>query len=897
MATVICFTVAALFTVYSVVDIVEELSTNQLEDFTLTSFEYFVDQMDASFSEITNLTNEFTNDVKRAYTNTASNVTFSSLGKYFVLGENGVLAVTVIFENENNTKLMTNFENTTQYGVFVHKTFDNTTETYKKYCDTKCYTQVKQYKKNIWSEPYWLRVDDNKKLVVNCANPIMIYDNKTQKEIFLGVVIVTIDLNYFDNLLDDYRLGNFSYNLLVSKEGVFAIHPMRKYVMKKVFADTKFFSEHIFGEDNSNFTENQNAIWQVINKHAKYTEVDSIGVFKSEKSVVFCKVIEANQWFAFTVLPNSIMHNNSRELHSSLLLLLMTVGILILMFVAFFINYITSPLKYMNRIVTTFDEVDIFDWKFPIIKTGDEAENISKAFNDLINTLQTTHSKFIDASSELANAQKVQESFESNLSKIIEHHTSELIGHNKLLDMALSNVSALSDLGMLITSTLSLEKISFAVFEEIEKLIPINAFAIFIYNEKTNSLHCNYPIDNGSRTPPVKLSITEVTTISVKSFVTNKEIIVNNLEFEYQNHLLMKPQSTFDRGINSIYSNTISDGGNVLGVFTLQSKFKGIWCEFNFDIIKNLKTYLDASIRNILSYENLRQTIWELNSAQAKLLETEKMASLGQLTAGIAHEIKNPLNFVINFSELSKTLVTELRDEIKNLKENKNINSENISSSIDDVEDLISDLELNISKINEHSKRADNITKGMLQHARKGIDEAEFSLVNINNFVKEYSQLSFYGAKATDSTFNVKIFYELDESIGEVNVVSHNFSRVIINIVGNACFAAHERAKQTNKSLNFQPMVTVRTVNHRNKFSVIIKDNGTGIPAENAAKIFSPFFTTKSTGQGTGLGLSISYEIIVDGHNGEISFDTEENEFTEFKITIPKNLGQNLEQN
>jgi len=912
--TFACFAVAAVITVYSVVNLVQVMSTKQLEDFTSTSFEYFAEQIDHSANNIALLAEGFANEMKQTYieTDALALARFHTIGRSWIVGNHGVLALIVIFENEPHIKRLNSFENTYQNGVFEHKILKTSDSVYKNRIASKCYKLVKQEEKYAWSEPYYVKIPGKgKKFVVECTHPIIVYDDETKQEIFVGAISIIIDLNHIDNMLDEYRLGGHSYNLLVSKEGLFVIHPMKKYLMQRAF----HFPENVFSdvfsqntvekkgtrpnnliEKKLNLSKNQKAILQVMKGKIKYAEVDSIGNFYCGKSVVFCKTIEANQWFAFTVLPNSILHNNSKKLRDSLFLLLFVVGFIFSITVLLLIIHITKPLRYIEQSISMFDELDVFDWKMPAIKTGDDIENILKSFNILLNALRATHSKLLDAYAELSDAQKSKEHFDTKLERIVEYRISDLTTHNKLLDMALNNINSLNELGMLITSTLSLEKISFLVFNEIKKLIPINVFAIFIYDEKTNSLIGNYGIKDGNKLPPIKLLITENATISEKSFETNKEIIINNLEIEYQNYLLMKPTATFGNPMSSIYANTVVDGGNVLGVFTFQSVNKAIWNEFNFDIMKNLKTYLDASIKNILSYENLRQTILDLNAAQAKLLETEKMASLGQLTAGIAHEIKNPLNFVINFSELSKNLLEELREEINNLKENKNINSENtnsenISDNIGNIEDLINDIELNISKVSEHSKRADSITKGMLQHSRKGKNDIEFSAVNINNFVREYSQLSYHGVKALDSTFNVKMFYELDETLGDVNVVSHNFSRVIINIVGNACYAANERAKQMDKQSDFQPMVKVKTINYRDRFTIIIRDNGVGISNKNASKIFSPFFTTKSTGQGTGLGLSISYEIVVDGHKGEISFSSEENEYAEFRITIPKNLG------
>ncbi|MPM73417.1 Adaptive-response sensory-kinase SasA [bioreactor metagenome] len=405
------------------------------------------------------------------------------------------------------------------------------------------------------------------------------------------------------------------------------------------------------------------------------------------------------------------------------------------------------------------------------------------------------------------------------------------------------------------------------------------------YNEKENILECNYPITSSGENETILIPIVETNSFAVKSFELKEPIIINNLDLEYQKYFLNRSNKFIPEDIKSLYYCPIIDNDNVIGIFTIRSSQQGIFRDFNFDILNTLRTYLDISIKNILSYENLQKSINELQVTQNKLVRNEKMASLGQLTAGIAHEIKNPLNFVINFSDLSMDLIEDIVDEINNLKETKNI------ETINEIEELIEDMKLNVTKINEHSKRADNIIKNMLQHSRG--DAGEYSLVDINALVSEFTKLSYHGMRASDTEFNVNIIYDLDKSLEKVKVVPHNISRVIINVVSNAFFATSKKAKllnETSDTTKFSPEVIIKTINNNNNFVIIVRDNGVGISTDNVPKIFTPFFTTKSTGQGTGLGLSISYEIVIEEHHGEITFETKENEFTEFKITIPKNL-------
>lgn len=270
----------------------------------------------------------------------------------------------------------------------------------------------------------------------------------------------------------------------------------------------------------------------------------------------------------------------------------------------------------------------------------------------------------------------------------------------------------------------------------------------------------------------------------------------------------------------------------------------------------------------------------ELKETQHQLVLSEKMASLGQLTAGIAHEIKNPLNFVNNFAVLSSDLSKELREEI--LRQKANIDPGNLSA----IEELLNDLEQNVTKINEHGRRADSIVKGMLLHSRGKSGERQPT--DVNALLAEYVNLAYHGLRAQDQSFNIKIETKFDPSVGIVSVVPQNLSRVFLNIVNNGCYAANEKKK--TRGPDFMPTISVSTKNLGEKIEVRIRDNGNGIPASVLDKIFNPFFTTKPTGAGTGLGLSLSYDIIVEEHKGEIRVDTREGEYAEFIILLPKQI-------
>jgi signal transduction histidine kinase len=267
---------------------------------------------------------------------------------------------------------------------------------------------------------------------------------------------------------------------------------------------------------------------------------------------------------------------------------------------------------------------------------------------------------------------------------------------------------------------------------------------------------------------------------------------------------------------------------------------------------------------------DLTETLQNLKSTQSQLIQSEKMASLGELTAGIAHEIQNPLNFVNNFSEVNKELLEELKDEVD-------------KGNIDEVKAIATDVIENEKKINHHGKRADAIVKGMLQHSRASAGQTEPT--DINALVDEYFRLAYHGLRARDNLFNATLKTDYDESIASINIIPQDIGRVILNLITNAFYAVTEKKKQLQDG--YEPIVSVSTKKIRDKIEVRVKDNGNGIPQKVLDKIFQPFFTTKPTGQGTGLGLSLSYDII-KAHGGEIKVETKDGEGSKFVIQITK---------
>lgn len=308
--------------------------------------------------------------------------------------------------------------------------------------------------------------------------------------------------------------------------------------------------------------------------------------------------------------------------------------------------------------------------------------------------------------------------------------------------------------------------------------------------------------------------------------------------------------------------------GSIVMLFLLTVTFL-IWVNYRSQRKKN--ALLNDQNKQITGHrDELQRAFDQLRQTQNQLIQSEKMASLGELTAGIAHEIQNPLNFVNNFSEVSIELLEELKEEEE--KGNK-----------EEVITITNDLSQNLEKIRHHGRRADAIVKGMLQHSHASSGQKE--PIDINSLADEYLRLAYHGLQAKDKSFNATLTTSFSKTIPPANVIAQDIGRVLLNLYNNAFYAVTK--KKNIAGADFKPEITISTYVDNGHIIIRIKDNGTGIPESIKEKIMQPFFTTKPTGEGTGLGLSLSYDIIVKGHSGGINVNTKEGEFTEFTISLP----------
>ena len=338
------------------------------------------------------------------------------------------------------------------------------------------------------------------------------------------------------------------------------------------------------------------------------------------------------------------------------------------------------------------------------------------------------------------------------------------------------------------------------------------------------------------------------------------------------------------RGYRSMLFVPLLREGAPIGMIGQTRAEPGPFADHHVEMLKTFADQAVIAIQNVKLFEQVQQrtrelskSLDELRTAQDRLVQTEKLASLGQLTAGIAHEIKNPLNFVNNFSALS----AELIDEMTELLENPALDETEKRKELDEIRQL---LKSNLEKVVQHGKRADSIVKNMLLHSRSGAGEQRSA--DVNALVDESLNLAYHGARAEKQGFNITLEREFDPAAGVADIYPQEITRVFLNLISNGFYAATKRAAESGNG--FEPVLKAATKNLGDAIEIRIRDNGTGIPVDVKDKIFNPFFTTKPAGEGTGLGLSMSHDIVVKQHGGTIDVATEPGAFTEFVITLPR---------
>ncbi|MEX2603000.1 MAG: GAF domain-containing protein [Gracilimonas sp.] len=435
-----------------------------------------------------------------------------------------------------------------------------------------------------------------------------------------------------------------------------------------------------------------------------------------------------------------------------------------------------------------------------------------------------------------------------------------------------AELQTVNNISKAMVSQLEFDNLIEFVGEQMRETFKADIVYLAIHDRKSNMLHFPYYFGDQAESRPFGNGITE-------KIILNKEPLLVNHDIEEAYDKIKAEKK--GKMVESYLGVPIISENKSIGVISVQSKEQeNRFSENDLRLLTTIAANVGIAIQNAEAYQKLQAALNELKSAQEQLVQQEKLASLGQLTAGIAHEIKNPLNFVNNFSELSVELIEEAREELQG--EWAKGKSERVKEALE----ILNNIEINLRKIHEHGTRADGIVKSMLQHSRGG--SGKMDPTDLNGLVKEYVNLAFHGMRASKKPFNVDIDVQVDDEIGKIPLIVEDFSRVILNLCNNAFDAMREKLneKEKVKSEPYSPKLSVRTKSENGKATIEIEDNGPGIPKEIKDKILQPFFTTKKGTEGTGLGLSITNDV-VKAHGGELDIQTEKDK-TCFSITLSR---------
>ncbi|HET7383658.1 MAG TPA: ATP-binding protein [Pseudolabrys sp.] len=488
------------------------------------------------------------------------------------------------------------------------------------------------------------------------------------------------------------------------------------------------------------------------------------------------------------------------------------------------------------------------------VNTGDELEALADQFNDM--------------------AGRLEESY-TGLEKKVELRTRELA-------QSVGELRALGEVTQAVNSTVDLETVLTTIVAKATQLSSTEAGAIYVFDDANQEfrLRATYGLDDAAvaeiRDRHIRIGSGAIGEAAVRRMPLQIPDIQDD------------PSTTLDiivrAGFRALLIVPLLGADKIVGALVVRRRQPGEFSKGTIEMLQTFGAQSVLAIQNARLFESveartreLAKSLDELRTAQDRLVQTEKLASLGQLTAGIAHEIKNPLNFVNNFSSVSVELIDELRQALDGAKLDDKLRGE-----ISEIADM---LQGNLDKVVQHGKRADSIVKNMLLHSRQG--SGEHRPVEINSIVEESLNLAYHGARAEKQGFNITLEKSFDPGAGEVDLYPQEITRVLLNLISNGFYAATKRKAEANGG-DYEPILAAVTKDLGDRVEIRIRDNGTGIPPEIKERMFNPFFTTKPAGEGTGLGLSISHDIIVKQHGGSIEVDTQPGEFTEFKIILPR---------
>ncbi len=650
-----------------------------------------------------------------------------------------------------------------------------------------------------------------------------------------GVSIAEVNLKLIWDVVSQIKVGEKGHAYVVGSQGRLIAHPDISLVLRNT--------------DMSKLAQVQAAM---------SGNPDSVDPLQGALNIQGQEVLTASapiaplKWTMFVELPVKEAYASLYQALQRLAIVLAAASIFAVLAGIFLARRMVGPIQALRAGAERIGSGD-FAQRISI-RTGDELEGLANQFNDM--------------------GARLQESY-ADLENKVEKRTSEL-------SESLQQQTATADVLKVISrSAFDLKSVLTTLTESAKALCGASLGIICLRDGEVMRLQaesgCPQAFIDFMHANPIRPGRE---TITGRVFMESKPVHVPDVQADAEYNFGQAPTIGLYRAVLAV---PLMRDGAVEGVLLLGRPEPGPFSQRQIDLVQTFADQAVIAIENVRLFEQVQErtkelslSLEDLRTAQDRLVQTEKLASLGQLTAGIAHEIKNPLNFVNNFSALSGELIDELNDLLKDAKLE--------AKTREEIDELTQMLKGNLEKVVQHGKRADSIVKNMLLHSREG--SGEHRPADINAIVEESLNLAYHGARAEKPGFNVTLERDLDPAAGLVDLYPQEITRVFLNLISNGFYATAKRKEAGDET--FEPILKAATKNLGNKVEIRIRDNGTGIPLEVKEKMFNPFFTTKPAGEGTGLGLSMSHDIVVKQHGGIIDVQTEPGVFTEFIITLPR---------
>ncbi len=626
-----------------------------------------------------------------------------------------------------------------------------------------------------------------------------------------------------------------------------------KYITKVYSAVDKLITE------SENTNNSKMAHLQKLAKDYKYNFDQLVVVFQDldnlenkltqlEKSLE----IEINN----IVSEQDLLADNSQRIQYSAIGFTLLIGIFLSMFIA---RTIVKPVRMLQKAASSIAKGN-YDTQVEVY-TKDEVGTLATLFNSMAQNIKISNDTIIEQQKEV---------------EIINTELSELTLD---LQSSIDNISLLSEIGKSITTAITYDNIFNQLYKHLGSITQSSTFAIGLFDEAKETINYRLVISNSIRKDNYEVDMTQGNRLDVICMTFGQEIIIDDFDEKisdlstYSEFIDEKAIEVMDPKTKSCFYLPISYNSKIIGLISIEDSKKQAFSGYQLEMLRNLASYIAIAIQNAISYEAIKRSNEVLKKTQKQLIQAEKMASLGQLTAGIAHEIKNPLNFIKNYAEGTVELWQDFLNDVK----------DNENNTHELIEEIADDITTYLETIQKNSSRIDNIIKSMMNHSRESAGYKEDT--NIYNFLEDNVDLAYKGFRTQHNEFHVEIKNHSDNLNECIPILQQDFSRVITNIIDNSCYALMK--KYAIEGDSFRPIIDVSSKSIGDNVEIRLRDNGTGIPKDKLDKIFNPFYTTKPTGEGTGLGLSLSFDVI-QSHGGSLEVDSIIDEYTEFIIKLPK---------